>query len=81
MSIQKFLRNIHLKTTFEKIGLGSFYEWLRIHIIMNQTHFVLITALLIFGIFIGIHVDSKIVEYFCIICVVFIIFFKFTMLI
>lgn len=81
MSLQKFIRDIHLKSTFDELGLGSLYEWLRIHIIMNQTHFIIITAALIIGIFIGIHLDSKLVEYFCIILAVFFVFFKFTMLI
>jgi hypothetical protein len=79
-SWQNSLRNINLKETFESWGLGGFYEFMRSQIIMNNMRFMCICAFLFIMVFMGFYLDSTPIKIIATILLLFMIFFRFTIL-
>lgn len=79
-SWQNILRNINLKELFTDMGLENFYEFLRAHVIMNNMNFMILCAFLFIMVFAGFQFDSTFLKIISILLLVFIVFFRFTII-
>ena len=79
-SWQNLLRSVNLKNSFTKLGLENVYEFLRIHIIMNNMTFMVLCAFLFLMIFAGFQFDSTFLKVISLILLIFFVFFKFTII-
>lgn len=79
-SWQNILRSVDLKSFFNKMGLDPLYDFLREKIIMNNMTFMVLCAFLFLMIFCGFQFDSTLLKIISILLLLFILFFRMTML-
>lgn len=79
-SWQNILRSVDLKSFFHSIGLDFVYDFLREKIIMNNMIFMILCAFLFLMVFCGFQFDNTALKIVSILLLVFILFFRMTML-
>lgn len=79
-SWQKLLRSVNLKNFFTELGLEKFYDFLRVNIIMNNMHFMILCVFLSLMVYCGFQFDNTLLKVISIILLLFIIFFRFTII-